>query len=398
MRAALSWSLLLHLHLITCSFTIFFSAVFFLIHGLFVFLSGSAGKKIRAGKYLRRLSVSCVIGIVFLCASAWFLFPVASYGDFVVKQEVLSWRAYDHTFYVRPLSLFSIRDFLWVTADSDNSCRIQLGFIMFVSFIAFPLKCANRSSKFAWPLWITAAIILYFILSPSNLLVGSLKYIDIAQFTYRYIAQFQMIAVIMGVLALKRIAAENFTGPAPKKLLAFVVIVFALSLANPYLYPNGFYRGYPMPVAVESLYENQLMAYDTGNYLRICPETELAPPSPVVEAQKMDTANDRTFVAELDKNKSGALVFDVLYYPGLQTVEAEIDGRRFDPVVDTYWFSRKNVDKPFHALRLSGLPDEGLLSVRTRFVGSRPGNMISAVTLIVMAAGLLAASVKRRMA
>ncbi|MDR3280119.1 MAG: hypothetical protein LBT23_06380, partial [Synergistaceae bacterium] len=356
--ASSSLSLLLHMHLITWAYTLFFEVIFWFSHTVFMVFDGSPDKKTILGKYRKRTAafVSPILGCVIL--SAWYLAPIIFFNKNLMIQASLN-PTVQHNFMTTILSVLSIRDMRFVTSLFQNRGRFQLGFLLFAGFAAFLAAGRGKLSSLGLPLRITSLVILLFIIMPVNLFPGRLKIIDIAQFPYRFIAQFQLIATIMSVMALKYfLSSWKDITIIHKKIIGLVVIVFSLTLVTPYLYPDisqSSPDSFPFMFTDEQIYNVDRMSYDAADYLRIPPAGVPEQDEPAVFArQTSGTPNDKTFSVDL-KNYGGPeyMIFDVLYYPGLQRIAATLDGQVFHPEISTHWY-KDGGGFNIHAMKVSG--------------------------------------------
>jgi hypothetical protein len=160
-----------------------------------------------------------------------------------------------------------------------------------------------------------------------------------------YVPIFDLAALAMSVLALKRLLGHlgEDRGPAGAGL-AIAVGGASLALAAPYMLPGTFPVPYMKSVAsTEILGRGELV--DSGRaYLRRPPE----PASPLWadgRATVLPAARegrDWVFRAGLEGRGtpgSGEALLGVLHYPGLQTVEVLVDGRKAEPSLSTFWLA-----------------------------------------------------------
>jgi hypothetical protein len=100
-------------------------------------------------------------------------------------------------------------------------------------------------ARAAWaaPMSALAALIIRVIPNP-ELIVG-IKYLNTAQFTFRFLSYFQFLTLPMTVFALQTLCRRWGFAKIPKATLAAGVIFAALFLVKPYLYPASFPKGSP---------------------------------------------------------------------------------------------------------------------------------------------------------
>lgn len=376
---------------------LFFTIVFHLLHRLFVSSSGRSKNNRLQHKYLVRTGTWVAVGAGMVLVSAWYLWPAVFYHDLMMKASFILPAHIYFQEVTAVMSLFGLTDIMWATTDTANSGRFQVGLLLLAGFFSFIyLRWRETSSTFIWPLWLVSALALFMVISPLNVLsVKPLTYIDIAQFTYRYLAQLQLFCVILSVLALKALAEKNSWLSRPFKFsVALTVIASAMILVTPYLYPATFFPSYPAIVTKKDVRDQDTMMYMYYAYFRAyyySVPVDIAP-THWIKAQTVTNTADRLFVTDLAEWSQtpqwpGRLVFDVLYYPGLQLIETKLDGREIQPTLDTYGSRRGDIPR-FHALELSDLPNTGELSVRVRFVGSRIGNRLSLAGLALVLAAV----------
>jgi hypothetical protein len=288
------------------------------------------------------------------------------------------------------LSLFSITDISWINSDETNNKRFQIGFLLLASYISFIwLLFKEKNSPFVWPLILTATFILFLILYPV-IFIGPLKYIDIAQFSYRFISFFQLLAIIMSAMALSTFFRQNNNfNHVSKKILALIIILMSLIFVRPYLYPKSSFSGEELIASNDRLQKFDSLAYADNIYLRIPPENInyiKLDDSQLMKAQLIPNSSNRTFFIELD-NIQTEYFLDVLYYPGLQKIDLFIDNKPYQASLETFWLYRLNFGYTlgesggFHGLKISNLPNKGLLKVVVIFNGSTLANYVSVLSI-----------------
>jgi hypothetical protein len=106
----------------------------------------------------------------------------------------------------------------------------------------------------------------------------------------------------------------------------------------------------------------------------------------LISEQSGSTPNRKFFetdLSKLSKNDSyhGEIILNVLYYPTFQNINIKINGIPINPPLSTLWHKTEKIDyfsalqyTGFHALRISGLPKNGILTVDVKFRGSTLGN------------------------
>lgn len=413
-KAILALAFLFLLCLNTGVMFCFFFLSFMLLY-LFYNIIYNRQRKIFAKKFFKRLFILAIIYLITLLLDVYYLYLNVNYHDLMINirqagSPLLSNSGQRAAFF----TLFSIREMVWPTEFFRSPFRFQTGFMVLVGFCGFIyLKFRDFRSPFVWPIILTACWIMYLILCP-EIFGGPLNFLDFIPYSVLFLSQYEVLGMLMGAMALSAFWRKNsdFT-PSLRKISALGLILGSLILVSPYLYPVTFLESYPMFVKENQVNAVKTLAAGNSSYLRIPPNlldnsVVLPPfkPEESLKAAKIFNSADRLFDIDLE-NKSpslggpGELHLDVLYYPGLMHIEAEVSGRRIDPIISTYWRSRDlfgNFGEKggFHGLKLSDLPDAGHLTVRVQFVGNQPANMVSLMTLVGLLGFVLLKIVRRR--
>lgn len=401
-HATLAWAALIHLHLITAFFSLAFAAFFVCVQGIWVYVFGRSDT--RAGKkYLFRVLPLAGCVAVALLISAWHLFPVIFYGDLNIKLALARFSSHHSNYLVPILSLVSVADMFWGWENVENPARFQIGFWLLAGAIGFAYaNWRNRASMFARPLMITAGMVLFLVISPVDIFIGPLRHLDIAQFTYRYLAQFTPLGVLLAVLAMRKIGDTiPAFGMGSRYAAALTIIVSSILFVIPYLHPKKDPQK-SMAVNHETLANFGNYDYGSFAYFRSVRNDPAANP-PTTGAESLNAfapafrprSTERTYFADLsdlskNRNWDGKVIFNVLYYPGMQDIEVDLDGKAAPNRPGTWWIygDEPNMvvwhNPDMHLLKLENLPSEGILTVRVRFVGSKLGNILSLIGIGVV--------------
>jgi hypothetical protein len=402
-KAVLSTSWLFLIHLITSVFFYFFYGLFLFVLFFYNIILLNKKRKLFIYKFYRRIKIVFIIGFLVALLDMYYLIPIVFYNDLQIKMSTITRYSMYYSAHLVPLiTIISIRDIIFPTSRLDMSIRIQIGLVLFSSYIAFIYyKIKEYKSSYAVPLIISASLIVYIIINPI-MFVGPLRILDFAQFSYRFLAHFQLVAMIMGCLALTTFWRQNKDYlSAQKKNLSVMLIICSLILVCPYLYPATFSPELPKFINEEDIKDVNGLAIANNNYIRIPPvlASQIIKLSPftsreVVSANLVKNTSDRIFEIDLSdktsvRGKPGERLLDVLYYPLLMDIEVSIDGQPITPGLETYWRTRAGFgyfldddDGYFHGLKITGLPNTGKLHVRVKFVGNKIGNWISLITLV----------------
>ncbi|MDR1041415.1 MAG: hypothetical protein LBR80_14905 [Deltaproteobacteria bacterium] len=413
--AALSTAALLLAHLITGFFFLFFYAVFFILSGLsllarrYVSRGGvGVGAPSRIRPFLRKSFAAATICLFATLLGLYCLGPAIFYGDLIMKRQELAGVSSAASGYMTPiLSLFSLTDTSW---DYESSfmihARFQTGFALLASFGAFVYLLARWRTSWAFPFALTAGLVLVTVARPAVFLYPPLKYVDIAQFSYRFLSLFTLSAACSGALALRAVfrASPGFT-PATRTAAAMAIIAISVALGVPYVYPKPVQQGrLGLNLNSSILYDNSRLFDGENAYLRVPPpdgsDDWVAPES--VSVRWRGKPGDWTFRADLNEYYSmsggqpGEVLLDVLYYPGLQDIEIRVDGKPVGAFLDTWWQRRDSVRGAFyneiggfHGLKISGAPEKGILEARVRFIGYKWANWISLSAFAFLLGGFM---------
>jgi hypothetical protein len=400
--AILSTSAVFQLHLVTGFFFEFFFGlflVFTLIYNL-PFFHKKENSNFR--KFPKRLACFLFIGLISALLSAFYLGPLAFYPDLMIKGKELELSPISLSASTSNIiSLISLVDTPFPNPYPENHLRVQMGVPILAALVASVFFLWNRkSSPFLRPLILSAFTILVFV-TFAGPLSGFLKFLNFAQFSYRFLIQFSLLSTILGALSfseLKRQYPE--LGPPGRLIIVFSFSLFSLILVSPYLYPHSFKRLHVDLVYSENIPKMEILPRANNSFLRIPPDQiELSKlpswdPTLVVSPTTSENSKSHTFQVDLETMRSGpegSLILDVLYYPGLQDISVTVDGKKIYPIISTYWALRDNLDYwglnpgPFHAPIISGLPKKGRLIVKTNFKGYPAANFVSLVALLLLA-------------
>jgi hypothetical protein len=337
--------------------------------------------------------------------------PVVLYDDIIIKSPIQYLNLTESTFIVSLLSTLSIRDVHFPTQFLDNPVRIQIGFLLLASYISFCyFNIKNSKSHFVWPLIITESLILYIIFNPI-IFIGPLKILNFAQFSYRFITFFLFIAFILGVLSISTFykRTSEFT-KGNKKTFSFVLIISSLIFILPYLTPTSYNKPFPTLLNVNYFLKSKFLIKaigDYNSYLRIPPvnidKLDDIKSINLIKYNKSINSSNKTFYINLDsvvyKDKN-ELYLDVLYYPGLQEIKSYLNGKIYYPKMGTFWCKRSISSDPnslmqFHGLKLSNLPMHGNLVIEVTFIGSKSGNIISLISLLLIIIYIIFINIKK---
>jgi hypothetical protein len=424
--AVLSTSALLLSHLITGFFFLFFYAVFIVIAGIIALsrrkpaqgtdagdgfpLRNGVGDSERRGRlglrrkaFLRKAFGSASVAAATLLVCAYYLAPIALYQDLIMKSLVLpGMRTAASAAAVQPLTVASLSDVPWNWSQLYHpmSWKYQAGLLILASHAAFAWLCLTRRSDWAFPFSLVSWITLVFAVFPQVFSVPPLDRIDIVQNSFRFLGFFALEGSVAGALVLREIFRRSPCLPgAVQAATSAALICLALALAAPYIYPRSVRSGAEETLDARDIIQTPGLWYNEDNYLRAAPPEGASgwvePGRKAVSGQ--GAADDKIFHADLAEyyrssgGQPGEALLDILYFPGLQQVEASVMPKRGKAAplggiftLGTYWQRRdavKNNDVKgpgaFHGLRLTGLPEEGFMEVKVRFVGMRWANAVS---------------------
>ncbi|MDR1313693.1 MAG: hypothetical protein LBQ12_08350 [Deltaproteobacteria bacterium] len=357
-------------------------------------------------------AISVAAGAILVCM--WWLGPFVFYGDLAIKGDALANASAASSAFMTPvLSLFSLTDSSWsFSANQTELPRFQTGILLLASLTAFLYYSAGRRTSWALPFSVTALAVLFVVARPAAFLYPPLKYMDIAQYSYRLLSLFALAGSAAGALALKAFF-RNTPGfsPASRSVAAMALAAFALAMAAPYVYPKTLKDSKPFSMNSDEIRHRTRLLSGEGAFMRVPPAPEAGgwtdPGRPAVPWS--GKAGDWRFTVDLEEwrgssgGPSGEALLDVLYYPGLQDIELSVDGKPADLVSETYWQKRKSFERPgdavpgaFHGLKISGLPEKGTFRARVRFTGFVWANRTSAAAILLLLGGQLRSSVRAR--
>jgi hypothetical protein len=215
----------------------------------------------------------------------------------------------------------------------------------------------------------------------------------------RPLALFACAAAVSGALALAMIfRGLPALGPSGRRAAALAACLFSLALALPYLQGAADVPGFPQAVRGESFREAPNLFRGPGPLLPAPRPEAFEAEAGLAVLRGQGPAGDRLFSADLAGLPGGRALLAELYYPGLQEILAEIDGKRATPAIGSF---RMPITGPgegeaspgaFSGLMLDGLPPEGVLEVRVSFTGNKACNFASAASFLAFLAAVLAAA------
>ncbi|MDR2351876.1 MAG: hypothetical protein LBF22_01735 [Deltaproteobacteria bacterium] len=397
-KAILASSALFLSHIITSVFFFFFYGVFWFFY-LGFNLIFHKNRQYNLKKYLKRLAVSVIIIILTSFMVMYNLIPAVFEKDLILREHHLAGYSINYSSHIVPfLTTLSIRDMLYPTENLAVTVRFQFGFLLVAAFVAFSyFNAKNIRSTLAWPTILTCGFIIYVIYLPI-IFIGPLKYLDFAQFSFRFIAFFTLVASVMGTVALGNFFKSDFRiTQASQKIIAFFLILTSLVLVTPYLHPKGHTPEYPKLLNTQRVKNTPGLIYTNNPYLRIPPnyQTDLTLPpyqeDEVILPLERKNTSKQTFLLNLnDLGERKNLLLDILYFPTLQDILVTLDGQEITPDLTTFWRERLNFGLSydekgaFHGLQINNPPKQGLLVVTVTFRGSTIGNIVSLITFIVL--------------
>jgi hypothetical protein len=418
--AVLSTSVLIQSHLITGSFFIFFYAFFHILALSQSFLTYIFYSKLlkrnthvemfknNMFKILNKNLIAAMICTVAVLLSMWHLGPVAFYDDILMKFMLTGQHIAGSGHHTPILSVFSVTDtaFTFLVAEEQPG-RYQAGMFLIVAFASFLMIFSGKGKSWSVPFAITTGIIISIVVRPVLFNYPPLKYVDIAQLSYRFLSFFTLLASIAGAVALANFFKRNvFISHASKSAFVLAIISFSLVTGSRYIYPSVTKLPWVnYMVNTQMINSRSKLVYGEDAYLRVPPQDDVG-----LEAwtdSERDTVDwtgvpgDWRFFVDLQEYSKisggppGEVLLNVLYYPGLQQIDVAIDGKPVLADLDTYWQKRvdfgpfdENFPVPgsFHGLKLSGLQNAGILEARVRFIGFRWANWTSFITLTIIVA------------
>jgi hypothetical protein len=415
--AVLSTSAILQTHLVTGSFFLFFYAVFLILFCLYVLFQYRSADKNKS-KYsqvslcipkfstmARKIFAATSVAMAAVFLSMWYLGPVAFYSDLMMKGVTLQKLHLSKSSNMTPvLSVFSVTDTSWnFKMNEDQIARLQAGILLVVSFIAFLYFNLRKLTVYGIPFSLTSCLIFLFIIYPIFFDYTPLKFIDIAQFSYRFLSLFTMSATVAGAVALKCYFRNNsgITG-ASKTVIVMILVSFSLAFGSRYVYPRLVKEQWVRyMVNSQMILSRSKLIYSEDDYLRIPPvdgsRNDLWTDPERKSVGWTGKPGDWRFRVKLEDyyresgGHDGEVLLDVLYYPELQTINVLVDGTEFFPDFETYWQKRDTfgpfrewAPEPgsFHGLKLFNLPGSGVLEARVRFTGYRWANWMSFISVL----------------
>ncbi|MDR2613113.1 MAG: hypothetical protein LBG06_09945 [Deltaproteobacteria bacterium] len=413
-------------HLIASFLLALFLSLFAALWGLNCLWAGGPEGRRALRKLGRRAARVAAAGVAAFLLAACYLAPMSLQGDLVMKHYLQAQGQFPATGLLTSLlSLISPASSDPVLENLTEPERYQLGAWLLLSVAAYahlllrgsPRRLPGRPAHrplHALPLLLTAALAAAVVLAPggAETVFPPAAY---AQFSYRYIMILVLCAAPMGAMALAGLSRRaprrpsragrpprpSPSRPPPSRLPT------SASRRRPALRVTG---GVPMEVSKARIYrEHPTLIYGDNAYFRWPPGADRIGRD-VPAARGGGTSANRVFRIDLSgaprlPGDPGAVLLDVLWYPGLQEVKARLDGRELTPGLGTFWQFRPGLgflpteDWPFHGLILRGLPDSGLLEAEVRFTGMRRANLVSAAALAFLAASCLsrlAGTLRRR--
>ncbi|MDR1166998.1 MAG: hypothetical protein LBO66_14220 [Deltaproteobacteria bacterium] len=357
-------------------------------------------------KILKRALVFLLAVAVALLLSAYYLLPIVAEADLLIKHPFFKIYLILSSYCVPFLSLFSLTDFPFLMPMEFTRARYQLGAPFWAGQIAFIyLFWREWRSLWVYPLIALNLLILGAILAPETL-VG-IPFCGDIQFSFRLLSYYQLGGLLALALSARHLARRwGFSGRA-RAFFALGIVACAFFLGAPYFAGREFYPGFPRLLSFEQINREEFNRFSLFAYHRILPpggKVGTLAESRIVPALPGSDARVRRFRLDLAQESArvgwrGEAVFQVLYYPRLQRIEATLDGEPWTPKADSFW-REPTVKTRFkwlantgeHFLRLRELPEKGLLRVKTTFRGSWLGNRVSlgalaSLTLLGIARG-----------
>ncbi|MDR1079945.1 MAG: hypothetical protein LBQ79_03030, partial [Deltaproteobacteria bacterium] len=414
--AVIATAALMLSHLVTAFYFLFFSAVFILFSGISSFLQGPGrGIRVRGGNpssdlhaavgnpprgrcpFMRKVLAASSVAFAALLLSMWYMGPAVLYKDLIMKTDIMERRArtVESGAMTPPLVLLSQREQSWNwDRQSWDFSRLQIGLLVCASLTAFAGFRLGRGGVYTVPLVAVSALIFVFIAFPEVFGLPLLKRLDIAQFSYRFLAHLALAGAIAGAVALRDFfgTVRGFD-PALRSIAVLALAAVSLAFVAPYLYPLSAPHFTVRNIAWPKIGARGSLDYGENVYMRTPPPEE-GPAWTETGIKGLAAADGRPgdvlFRTDLQRYRSESRVpgddvlLEVLYFPGLQDVDVRVDGLQADLELGTWWQRRSEMHGyllkdpgAFHGLRLSGAPSAGTLEVRARFTGYRWANAVS---------------------
>ncbi|MDR2460323.1 MAG: hypothetical protein LBE38_06020 [Deltaproteobacteria bacterium] len=411
--AFLSICALLLSHTIMSTFFYFFGFIFLLLY-LIVFLIKQKFKNVNTkNNFVKKCFILFLLAITSLLVTMVYLYPIIFYNDLSIKYEIYNKISLMVTSYHVPiLSLLSIRDSTWLGKhDTMDFGRFQIGFMLYISYSAYIyFYWKFKESTYFYPTVITASFILFLIVFPI-IFIGPLNSLKVVQFSYRFIAFFQLLATIMGPLALREYFRRNQKiNQFSKQTFASVIIISSMILVIPYINQSHVTEILPVKVNSSFIHDQHFLYYGNDGYMRVAPSDNDSSwvSDGTIIIDDIGNSKEKLFTVDLLNyyemvGKKTDLYLNVLYYPGLMDVQVFVDGIPYNAELKTFWQKRnysntdgKNLIINFHGLLISDLPDKGIIFVTTTFTGSTIGNLISTVSILGILIFLLFFYIRKR--
>jgi hypothetical protein len=398
-------------HAITAFCVNFFYGSFLALQLAWVAIA-EKGKWAPLRKYLKRILSLALLEALVIALGAYYFFPIFLETDLLVKwqQNIPSLLLFDRC--VSFLSLWSATSLPYLLPVRDLTMPFQIGLVPIAGAAAFAfLARRDGRARVSRPALLLGALIVLFIANSS--LLARLPFFRDIQFSYRLIPCAEILGLILFMLALSRLAARERWGEKTRRLAPLGLALAGLGLAAPYYYEEAdLWEDYPRYLTASQIAAAPFSRQSVMTYYRIFPPGERVLLTGDVFWVYEDPGGDsekKSFRADLTAwsqtpGYQGELAFRFLYYPRLMDVIVELDGEPLNVPRETVWHREREVARagnlerpaPF-ALKLTNLPARGLLTVKTRFRGSKAGNILSAVAFLGLAlAAVFEAAFRRR--
>ncbi|MDR1041417.1 MAG: hypothetical protein LBR80_14915 [Deltaproteobacteria bacterium] len=368
----------------------------------------------RAAPFLRKGLSAASVAVSAILLDMYCLGPVIFYDDIIMKSNLAGGSMAASAFMTPVLGVFSLTDTSWSFSSNLTILpRFQAGLLLLASFAAFVFFHARRGGAWTLSFALTGGLALLLVIRPEAFLYPPLKYVDIAQFSYRLLAVFTLAGMVAGALALRAFfrSSDGLTrGSESVAVLALAAL--SLALAAPYVYPRYTDNNVARRLNTADIYQLPRLRYGEDAYQRMPPAEEAYE---WVEPDRVAVpwagkAGDWTFSADLadyyraSGGPSGEVLLGVLYYPGLQDIEIKINGEAASLGLDTYWQRTdalrgrgQDMSGILHGLKISGAPAKGILEARVRFTGFRWANWTSLALSVFLLGGAVNSALRRRM-